>query len=69
MHSLINYLQSFTANSSELFIMGDFNVPDINWATWSGSAPFLDELCDIFFQYHLSQLVDQPTHFCGNTID
>jgi len=67
-HSLINYLQSFTANSSELHY-GDFNVPDIDWATWSSSSPFSDEFCDTFFQYNLSQLVDQSTHICGNIRD
>jgi len=52
MRSLINYLQSFTANSSELIIMEDFNVSDINWANWSSSSPFSDELCDTFSQYN-----------------
>jgi len=49
--------------------MGDFNVLDINWATWTGSLTFSDEFCDLIFHYNLSQLVDQSTHVCGNILD
>jgi len=57
-HSSIDYLQSLTATSSELILMEDFNVPDINWATWSGSSTFSIEFCDLIFHYDFSQLVD-----------
>jgi len=49
--------------------MGDFNVPGINWATRTGLLTFSDEFCDLIFHYNLSQLVDQPTHICGNILD
>ena len=49
--------------------MGDFNVPDINWNTLSGSTTFSIQLCDLVFQYDLSQIVDCPTHTAGNVLD
>ena len=49
--------------------MGDFNVPDINQATLSGSFIFSNQLCDLVFQFNLSQLVDQPSHIYGNILD
>ena len=30
-----------------LIVMGDFNVPDINWNTLSGSTTFSNQLCDL----------------------
>ena len=38
--SLVNYFQSVIAVSSKLILMGNFNVPGINWATLSGSSTF-----------------------------
>ena len=49
--------------------MGDFNVPDINWNMLSGSTTFSNQLCDLVFQYDLSQIVDCPTHIAGNVLD
>jgi len=49
--------------------MGDFNMPDINWLTLSGHSGFSNQLCDLVFEFNLSQLVDQSTHICGNILD
>ena len=49
--------------------MGDFNMPDINWLTLSGHSGFSNQLCDLIFEFNLSQLVDQSTHICGNILD
>ena len=60
--SLMAYLDNFAANPTPLILMGDFNVPDINWDTLSVSMTFSNQLCDFVFQYNLSQIVDCPTH-------
>jgi len=57
-----NYKQDLIAHlssdSSQLIIMGDFSIPDVNWAT--GSTNFSSQLCDLVFQYNLMQIVDCP---------
>ena len=49
--------------------MGDFNSPDIDWPTLSGNTCFSNQLCDLMFQFNLLQLVNSPTHICGNMLD
>ena len=49
--------------------MGDFNSPNVNWSTLSGNTCFSSHLCDLMFQFNLSQLVSSPTHIGGNTLD
>ena len=49
--SLISYLDNLDANSGPLILMciGDFNVPDINCVTLSGSTTFSHQLCHLVF--------------------
>ena len=49
--------------------MGDFNVPDVNWATLTASTSFSSQLCDLVFQSNLLQIIDCPTHIHGNVLD
>ena len=44
-------------------------MPDINWATLSGSSDLSSKLCDLFFQHNYVQQVDHPTHIHGNVLD
>ena len=67
--SLIAFLDNLATNPSPLILMGDFNVPDINWDTLSGSSTFSNQLCDLLFQYNLSQIVDCSTHVAGGILD
>jgi hypothetical protein len=51
-----------------VIIAGDFNYPDIDWPTSSapsGSAG--GNFIDILNDFHLHQLVSQPTRFCKTT--
>ena len=50
-------------------IWGDFNAPDINWASLTGSTLFSNLLCDLVFSKNLIQLVSDPTHCKGNCLD
>ena len=67
--SLIGFLDNLATNPSPLILMGNFNVPDINWDTLSGSSTFSNQLCDLLFQYNLSQIVDYSTHVAGGILD
>jgi hypothetical protein len=45
-----------------IVLVGDFNMPDINWA--EGLSPSVykqDEYLDLFSEYNLTQVVDKPT--------
>ena len=50
-------------------ILGDFNLPDINWNTLSGSSPLAHTFCDLVFKLNLLQLIESPTHIHGNILD
>ena len=69
MEQLCLYLSSLVVQHSAMVVVGDFNLPHINWSTLQGSCPFDQAFCDIVFDCNLSQLVSQPTHIAGNTLD
>ena len=49
--------------------MGDFNCPDIDWASLHGSNPVSVSLCEFVFNFNLCQVVPTPTHTKGNVLD
>ena len=56
------------SNNEPHLILGDFNMPEINWANYTGPNKyhrFIDILCD----KSLEQIVDFPTHSRGNILD
>ena len=58
------------SNSSERLVnLGDFNFPDINEDTLSGSSPVFGQLFDLIFKTGLSQLIGEPTHNHDNVLD
>ena len=57
------------ASDHNVLIIGDFNLPDLNWSTLSGSSVMSNLFCDFVFDYNLSQLVSVPTHIKGNCLD
>lgn len=65
---LLDYLRDLIS-SSPTIIMGDFNSPDINWSTLSGSTCFSSSFCDFVFDNNLHQLITSPTHIKGNILD
>ena len=50
-------------------ILVDFNCPDINWSTLSATTPFSISLCNELYSKNFIQLVNEPTHYQGNTLD
>ncbi len=66
--NIISSLRSLST-SNHIIILGDFNTPDINWNSLSGSTFFSNELCELTFDMNLSQLITTPTHKHGNILD
>ena len=67
--NLLEFMKSLCSISNVLVIVGDFNMPGINWSTLTGSTPFEKAFCDIVFDLNLTQLVINPTHISGNILD
>ena len=65
---LINYLNTISTQSAPVLLLGDFNSPDINWSTLAGDSTASNNLCEFTFESNLVQLVDSPTHICGNIL-
>ena len=65
----LSHLTNLIVDSHPLIILGDFNTPDINWPTLTGISSNASKLVDFIFDHNLSQLIDQPTHICGNILD
>ena len=67
-NDIVSYLRSIS-NYDSIIIMGDFNVPDINWSSLCGNSPYSTSLCNFVFDYNLSQVIQIPTHTRGNNMD
>ena len=67
-----NALQNFILSlpdGIDLFLLGDFNSPDINWNTMSASNYQSSSLCDTIVAKNLIQMVTKQTHKQGNILD
>ena len=66
--SLLSYLHSFD-NPTDLLLIGDLNLPDVDWNTYSGYSTISNAYAEIVFDLDLMQLIDSPTHTAGNILD
>ena len=71
LEDVISYLSNLfcTYSNHDIVLVGDFNLPDINWNTLSATSYTSEQFCDFVFIHNLSQLVDKPTHRRGNILD
>ena len=60
-------INSYPRNS--LVLVGDFNLPDINWDNLTASSTASRTFCDFIFDNALLQVVDTSTHSKGNILD
>ena len=67
--SLLNYLTELSSSSAHVIIVGDFNLPDINWSSLTGMSSSSKLFCEFVFDNNLIQHVDSPTHVKGNILD
>ena len=58
----IYFIKQFCSSNRSVIIIGDFNLPDINWLSLVGSTNESNIFCDFVFECDLSQLVTVPTH-------
>ena len=66
---LISYLSDLFQSDCPIVVVGDFNCPDINWDTLSATNHSSSRLCNLMFDFNLSQCVTEPTHIKGNILD
>ncbi len=66
--STIHFLSNLV-NQHNTILLGDFNLPDINWENLSSATPSGNMFCEFVFEHTLHQFVDSPTHIKGNTLD
>ena len=50
-------------------VVGDFNLPDINWTANSSSSELGHNFIELFNNFGFLQIIDQPTHEKGRTLD
>ena len=53
----------------KLVIVGDFNLPDVNWETYLGSSEYSQTILNYLDSHNLIQNVMEPTHRSGNILD
>lgn len=63
-HSLYKYLH-IHALACRLILVGDFNLPDIDWLTMNHQSSSSDIIIDTMLTFNLSQIVKEPTRVQG----
>jgi len=66
--TLLTYLSTLSCYD-HLMILGDANLPDVDWDNYQGQSDFSCQFCDVIFELNLEQWVDRPTHTKGNILD
>ena len=66
--SLVSYLNSLHGTEN-IILLGDMNLPDIDWNTYSGHSSIADDFADLAYDLNLTQYVTGHTHHAGNTLD
>ena len=67
--SMVEYLTNIVSSFKKCIIVGDFNFPDIDWSTLTGSLPSTNVFCEFVFDCNLIQHITQSTHQKGNILD
>ena len=65
---IINFIHTLPVEN-DIILVGDFNVPDVNWLSFSANSPFAISLCNALFSRNLIQMISEPTHNHGNLLD
>ena len=52
-----------------LLILGDVNLPDVDWENYQGHTEFSSNFCNKIFELNLEQTVNKPTHISGHILD
>ena len=65
---LFNVLDSLP-KKFPIIILGDINLPDIDWSSMSASSLPSLTFCEKAFDLNLFQVITEPTHIQGNILD
>jgi len=65
----LDFLSDICSTSERLIILGDFNLPDIQWDLLSETTHISQNLCELVFHTGLVQFINEPTHIHGNILD
>lgn len=66
MQSLYNYIEQ-NIQSARFILLGDFNLPDIDWQSMKFHSACSDVVIDTMLRFNLHQVVNQPTRVQGET--
>ena len=58
-------MSHLVSSYGNVILLGDFNVPDIDWDTLTGVSLFSKSLCNIVFHDNLSQFTHQTNPHYG----
>ena len=67
--SCLSALTDIITHHENVIILGDFNLPDINWPCLTSHSLSSDALCELIFEHNLTQLILKSTHSKGNILD
>ena len=74
--SILDPMLASNNSMPDIIITGDFNLPKSNWPQCTPKPgatvqekEILAQLLELSSQFFLQQIVDKPTHRCGNTLD
>ena len=54
---------------NKYLLLGDFNLPTINWDILQGETLISNFFCDLVFNLNLVQMINEPTHIYGSILD
>ena len=69
--SMTTSLMPYINNASiepKLCIVGDLNMPNINWSDMCGTSLLTNSTCDILYDHNLSQINNLPSHALNDNI-
>ena len=66
--NILNVL-SMLPRDNETILLGDLNLPDANWATFTANTPFSQDIVNTIHNSNYLQIVTTPTHLGGNILD
>jgi hypothetical protein len=67
--SVFEHIQKRIGPTTHLLILGDFNLPGIDWNSLTSSSNDGDQICAYSFKRAWYQLIAAPTHASGATLD
>ena len=70
MQSLCDYISATVSHSDNKYLLlGNFNLPTINWNILQGESPISNFFYDLIFNLNLFQMINESTHIYGNILD